>query len=392
MGKIRFDRRYAVIVLLAALALQGCSSLPFKTSSSYFEDLYKRIRYTVEGRYRVVSVFYATSRKRDASNKSSVYFTNSISDSTTTGELDIRIDPRLKIEKMLPRRLERMGVIGIQSISAEQAGVFMKKLKSAVSDSPHKSLLVMIFGYKDDFESTAIKAAYFAYLLDINTPVLLFDWPGDQGVNPLGYEEARRLAVRSGPQLGELLARISEEIKPEKLWIQASSLGCQVVCDAIQHMQEYDFVTDSELEVDHIVLAAPDVSQNEFDKEFKDNLENVSRKVTAYVSSDDEALLISGMLNADPRLGRQRMRIKEPAEMEEMKELLYLKSLDPDKFTVIDVTPINRSSFKHGYYLECPEFFDDCYMRLFGTSPGSNRRLYLLKTKDRTDYWVLQGN
>ena len=70
----------------------------------------------------------------------------------------------------------------------------------------------------------------------------------------------------------------------------------------------------------------------------------------------------------------------------------YLKSLDPEKITVIDVTPINNASFKHGYYLESPEFFDDCYMRIFDKEPNTNRRLYLLKAKDDTDYWVLQGS
>ena len=89
---------------------------------------------------------------------------------------------------------------------------------------------------------------------------------------------------------------------------------------------------------------------------------------------------------------RQNIRKQDPPEMDEAKKLLYLKSLDPDRINVIDVTPINNASYKHGYYLECPEFFDDFYQRIFDRNPGMNRRLYLLKFKDNTDYWVLQGN
>ena len=66
--------------------------------------------------------------------------------------------------------------------------------------------------------------------------------------------------------------------------------------------------------------------------------------------------------------------------------------MEPDRFTVIDVTPVNNSSFKHGYYLECAEFYDDFYMRILDAKPNVNRCLYLLKSKDGADYWVMQGS
>jgi esterase/lipase superfamily enzyme len=383
---------FAALCIFSSTVLTGCAFLPIQTSSGYLKDIYKRIRYTVEGRYRAIDIFYATSRRTDEKRASSVYFSNDIAKGVTTGLLNIKIDPGLKIEKMLPYRLKRKGMIGIQSIDKTDEDVFIKQLSDTVRLSPHKSLLVIVFGYKDDFEATAIKAAYFAYLLDINTPVLLFDWPGDQGVSPGGYEKARSLAVESGPYLGELLTKIIREVKPEKLWVNASSLGCQVVCDAFDHMHKYDDISDRDLEIDHVILAAPDVGQEEFDTKFKEQLSNMSKKLTAYVSSNDEALLISGMITQEKRLGRQRVRIKAPDQLDEMKKLLYMKSMDPDKITIIDVTPVNQASFKHGYYLESPEFFDDFYQRVFDKQPNVNRRLYLLKVKDDTDYWVLQGS
>lgn len=382
----------AVVYIFCSSLLTGCAFLPIQTSSGYFKDIYKRIRYTIEGRYRVIDIFYATSRKGDERRTSSLYFTNDMADNITTGSLNIKIDPRLKIEKMLPYRLKRKGMIGIQNIEKTDEDVFMKQLSDAVNASPHRSLLVIVFGYKDDFEATAIKAAYFAYLLDVNTPVLLFDWPGDQGVSPGGYEKAQSLAIKSGPYLGELLVRITREVKPSKLWITASSLGSQVVCDAFDQMSKYPDIMDADTEIDHVILAAPDVAQNEFDEKFKKQLTSMSKRLTTYVSSDDQALLMSGLINDDTRLGRQKPRVKNPEQLEEAKSLLYLKSLDPDRVTIIDVTPINNSSFKHGYYLESPDFFDDCYQRIFDAKPNVNRRLYLLKTKDNTDYWVMQGS
>ena len=390
MKNTRFKFLYHItIILCCSSVLTGCAVLPIQTSPDYFKGLYKRIQYKIEGRYRVIDIFYATSRQAQNTAPEDISFNSKLAKDITVGTMNIKIDPRIRIGTMLPHRFKRRGMIGIQKVEKMDEAVFMKQLSDAVNASPHNSLLVLVFGYKDDFEATAIKAAYFAYLLDINTPILLFDWPGDQGVDISGYKKAQSFAMESGPYLGELLVKIVRQMAPKKLWINASSLGCQVVCDAFDQMYKYPDFSDPDTEIDHVVLAAPDVAQNEFDQKFKKQLTALSKRLTAYVSSDDEALLMSGFINDDKRLGRQKFRIKEPEQMEEAKELLYIKSLDPDRVTIIDVTPINEASFKHGYYLESPEFFDDFYQRVFDAQPNVNRRLYLLKAKDNTDYWVL---
>ena len=52
-----------------------------------------------------------------------------------------------------------------------------------------------------------MKTAYTAYALDINTPVLLFDWPGNQGEGRGGYLQSREAAAKSAPDLGRVAAR-----------------------------------------------------------------------------------------------------------------------------------------------------------------------------------------
>ena len=99
-------------------------------------------------------------------------------------------------------------------------------------------------------------------------------------------------------------------------------------------------------------------------------------------------MLISGWIDGEKKYGLQR--VKKHQQYEEMKDLMYLKSLHPDKFSVVDVTPINTASYRHGYYLEEPVYFDDIYIRIMGKNPHKNRRLFLMKAKDKTDYWVLR--
>ena len=385
-------RKYLILLFCCAI-LSGCAALPVKKGPSYsLDDIYKRMNYKVEGSYRVVNIFYATSREVDYTAKPSPVFKANLANETTYGTLDIRIDPRVRIGTMLPDQLKKNGIIELQNTTRLDPEVFSKELSAAVQASPHKSLLVLVFGYKDGFEATAMKAAYFAYLLDVNTPVLLFDWPGDQSVSIGGYEKARSLATASGPYLANVLAKVVREVKPQKLWIEASSLGCQVTCDAFDTLYTYPDFADADIEIDQVILAAPDISSNKFNEKFKNEFEAISKKLTAYVSSDDGALLMSGMITGEKRLGREKLRVAEPEQLEEARGVLYLKSLDPERFMTIDVTAINNASFKHGYYLECPEFYDDFYTRILDTNPNINRHLYLLKYTNGSDYWVMQGS
>ena len=39
-------------------------------------------------------------------------------------------------------------------------------------------------------------------MLDIDTPVVVFDWPANQGNNARGYLAARKMAQMSSPALG----------------------------------------------------------------------------------------------------------------------------------------------------------------------------------------------
>lgn len=394
MKEKRISPTAALLLFLCAF-LSGCSYFPIQTAAPYLKDIYGRIPYKMDGRYRVIEIFYATSRAVEGGADLSSSFLPELAEKTSYGKMSIKVDPRLKIGRMIPAALKRRGMIEMQSVTELGKDDFMQQLGEAVKKSPHNSLLVTSFGYKDDFGITAIKAAYFAYLLDVNTPVLLFDWPGDQPVSISGYKKAKSLAVASGPQLGELLTGIIREIRPQRIWIESSSLGCQVVCSAFEHMYKYDDLADSDFEIDHVIMAAPDVDENEFDERFKDEIAALASQLTTYVSSDDQALLVSGIIDGEKKLGRNVVKptghVREHGQFEEMKDLMYLKSLHPDKIALVDVTPINRASFRHGYYLESPEFFDDLYMRVIGKQANINRRLYLMQVKDKVDCWVLVG-
>ncbi len=373
-------------------ALAGCSFVPLKGRADYIEKaLYRRVHYKSEGNYRNIQLFYASSRQIEEQD-GRLFFEPKMGDRLVFGKFNCKIDPLVKIGKVIPGALKKRGVIGVEDIERLGDDDFIKSISQAVRESPHQSLLVLAYGFKDSFELTAVKAAYFTYLLDVDTPVLLFDWPGDQSVAPWGYKKAGKFAVSSGAYLGDALARVIREVKPKELWIECSSLGCQVVCSAFEWMYKHSDFADFQTEISHVVMSAPDVSKNEFNDRFKDEISALADKLTVYVSSNDRALLMAQIIEGQKKFGRQGSYVAGQEQFEEAKDLLYLKSLAPDKLSIVDVTPINKASYRHGYDLEAPEFYDDFYMRIFDVSAHNNRRLYIVNVDENVDYWIMRSD
>src|SRR5262249_39023539 len=271
----------------------------------------------------------------------------------------------------------------------------LARLRTAVQASPSKSVLVIVWGYRDWFQSAALKTAYTAYVLDINTPVLLFDWPGNQGDSRSGYRAAQRLATQSAPDLGRVLAQVSRETGAEKVWLMGSSLGCQTICDAFAWLETQPDQFKGLPKLDHVVLSAPDVSAQAFDDKFAARIKALSRHLTAYVSSNDRALLMSHWLNRARRLGRLEGVSVPPEErtdqyqFEEALELLDLQAKGLRDTCIVDATPINRTRNLHHFFTDSPEFFDDLYRQLLEPEHTVSRRLHVVRLGEGRTYWIL---
>src|SRR5262249_57055879 len=79
---------------------------------------------------------------------------------------------------------------------------------------------------------------------------------------------------------------------------------CQTICDAFAWMMTQPDAARAEPGIDHVVLSAPDVSAREFDDRFAAEITALARHLTAYVASNDQALLTGKWINRSRRLGR----------------------------------------------------------------------------------------
>jgi esterase/lipase superfamily enzyme len=114
-------------------------------------------------------------------------------------------------------------------------------------------------GFRERFPSALRKTAFLSHVLDINSPVLVFDWPGDQGSTPRGYRRAQRVAGESGAELAQTLGLIIRQVQPERLWLVANSMGGEVVVHAFSILYREADLADAEVEIEDVVLTAPDV-------------------------------------------------------------------------------------------------------------------------------------
>ncbi len=395
--KIRYRRLFWILLFVTLLALVGILAIyvnqnfmgigPVPIRSTFAG----RLPGIQEGDQRRFQFFYTTNRvnREETFNGQG----NELGTDISSGTFDVFISPYKQILPFVWFDTLSMKWADRQELSQDN---FQAQLREAVEASPKKSVLVIVWGFRDWFQSAALKTAYTAYVLDIDTPVLLFDWPGNQGEGQRGYAASQLVATKSASDLGQLLETVVRHIGAENVWLMGSSLGCQTICDSFAWLSTHSDLIQDKLKLDHVVLSAPDVSAQAFDEKFSERIQALSRHLTAYVSSNDRALLMSHWINNSRRLGRLAEVTTPPQdrlgeyEFEEALELLDLQAKGARNFSVVDATPINRLRNLHHFFTDSPEFFDDLYQRLLRPENIVSRRLHAARNgPEGTTYWIL---
>ncbi len=363
----------------------GIGPVPDRTSFG------RRLEGTQDGDARRFRFFYATNRSTDPANEPFDGDGRSVSQDITVGTYDVRISQGLYIKAWAWNDEDLVELTGRTELSRDHG---VTQLRDAVAASPHQSLLVIVWGFRERFHTAAIKTAYTAFVLDINTPVFLFDWPGNQGEGPTGYLASQQMANESGPALGQVMTQIVRESGARRIWLMGSSLGCQTICEAFAWMMKQPNLADADQEIEHVVLSAPDVAAREFDERFAEEIKALSKYLTVYVASNDRALLVSKFVNRSQRLGRPDVA-KPPAsgqddpQLQCAVDLLGLQDIGARNYSVVDATPVNRTRNLHHFFTDSPEYFDDLYRHLLDPDDPTSRCLYSVRTDRGTSFWIL---
>ncbi len=379
-------------VLLVGLALGGLFQVSTERALERAEAFrFRRMlatRLAEEDAYRF---FYVTNRRVNrADGAVEERFGSEREAALRFGRFDTDIEASLGLGALInPTDWFQNEEIQLRDVRPLDQSIFVEELRQQVRESPYRSLLVNVNGFRERFHSALRKTAFVAHVLDINSPVLVFDWPGDQGSTPRGYRRAQQVARESGEELATTLELIVEQVQPQRLWLLANSMGAEVVVHAFSLLYRKAELADAETELEDVVLTAPDVGHGEFGRQFKEEISALTRDLTVYVSSNDRALLMSRILNRGRRLGESRLDPSNPDQSEEAAEAFELVEPNSDRVTLVDVTPVNRTRNFHNFGLETPEFFDDLFLRLVNSETPSSRLRYRIRTPEGRHYWIL---
>lgn len=306
------------------------------------------------------------------------------------GYFDTAIEPSLGLGRWLnASRWFMEEEIKVLDVQGTDRADFAARLRPLVEASPHRGLLLLVHGLRTDIDYALRGTAFLAHVLDLNVPVMVFDWPGNQGGSPRSYRRAQEIASASGADLAAILSFITQEIRPERLWIFANSLGSQVVVKAFHHLNQDPTFADVDHEIDEVVLTAPDVSKSDFNDRFKQDLKALARNTTVYVSSNDRALLLSRLVNRERRLGESSLNVDTAELLSGAENWLGMVEAGSHRVSLVDVTPVNRTRNFHNFSLEVPEFFDDIYLRLANPETPLNRLRLDFRTPEGKQYSVL---
>ncbi len=386
--------RWLLVFLIATALIGGLWFYQF-----YFSSTDAAIRHAEAFRFRRMTVtqmaeqgvyrfFYVTNRTVTPGGQSiGERFGSGRETVLKFGSFDAEIKPSLGLGMLInPTQWLQNEEIQLRDLQRLDSSTFTRQLRRTVEQSPHKGLLVVLHGFREGHESALRKTAFLGHVLDLNAPVLLFDWPGNQGSSLRGYRRAHQVASASGAELAELLQLLAAEVQPARLWLVANSMGGQVVVDALGKLYRDEDLQGREPIIEHVVLTAPDVSRESLDQQFRDEILALSQHLTVYVSSNDRALLVSRLVNRDARAGESTLSADQ---FEEASRIAQLMQPGDRVVSLVDVTPVNRTRNFHNFSLETPEYFDDLFLRLSNENLPRSRLLYRVETPDGRTYSVL---
>lgn len=394
MRRIGRKWRWGIALLLMALVLFG--------AYAYFIGTRVMLRQAEAFAFRRMTVpqlseqtsfqfFFATNRK--AGNSQAAVrdrFESQREPKLKFGSFDTRIEPSLGLGMLLDASDWFLNEeIRLEAVTALARQQLVGKLREQVQESPHRSVLLVVHGFREAFPSALRKTAFLAHVLDINTPVVVFDWPGDQGSSLRGYRRARGVAQESGAELAAMIRLLVDDVRPDRLWVIANSMGGQVIVEAFHLLDKDESYSDSQTEIENVILTAPDVDHEEFNSTFRDEIARLTENVTVYVSSNDKALLASRLINRGQRLGESTLDPGNPGQVQQSEKIAELLEAGDDSLVLVDVTPVNRTRNFHNFSLETPEFFDDLFLRLVYDTPPASREIYFLETPEGVRYFVL---
>lgn len=182
---------------------------------------------------------------------------------------------------------------------------FQSMLRSRLEQSPRKDVYIYVHGFNNSFDDAVCRAAEVWHFMGRVGVPIAYTWPaGSGGIR--GYAYDRESSEFTVGHLRHFIKTVAETPGVERVHILAHSMGCSVTVSAVRELhlacQAQGKVTQRELKLENLVLAAPDIDEDVFMQRFVgENLLIAARQTTIYASPFDRAIELSDILFASRR-------------------------------------------------------------------------------------------
>ena len=363
-------------LMVLRLNLNGWED-PSKDPSQFIVSEVRDVeRRSVNQKYAVVDVFFATDRKyqnvrnvyqrfgseRSANERLSLGICRvSIPEGHRLGQLETPIF-KLKVMEDPNRH------VVVLELTMEPDASFFQALSHAVATSAANDAFVFIHGYNVTFGESVRRTAQMAFDLNFKGAPICYSWPSCGELSKYSADEA---AVGwSSQHFHDFLLRVARDSGATTMHLIAHSMGNRALVRSLQRIS-LERHSLGKCRIRQIVLAAPDVDRGEFSQSAAP-VSACGERTTMYASSNDLALAISQQIHAYPRAG------------EAGDNILVLPAVD-----TIDASRIQSGFVGHSYYGGRTALTDIYELLMHGTPPPR----FGLKsaTKDGLIYWFIQA-
>lgn len=340
--------------------------------------------------FDTVGVYFGTDRQRNDSEQNGVMrvaFGADRGRKLSLGRADVTI-PREAHDPGVVERPWQITVIGItiyrekedpkkhftiRKIGLMSEDEFFASVNTQLAKSKRYEghALVFVHGYNVAFDAALYRTAQITYDLDFDGVPFLYSWPSRGEF--ASYENDQNSSEQAERYLESFLNMIVERSNARHINLIAHSMGNKPLLRVLQKMQVAAEV-QSDLRINQIVLAAPDVDRHVFE-DIAQEISAFSKGVTLYASSNDRAMKASRAYAGEVRAGD----ISEQGP-------LIVNGVD-----TIDVSAISMAilALNHSTYAEKSELLKDIgRLMLTGLRPPKQRSPAFQKIETQAGtYW-----